>query len=330
MSIFELKINNIPLDKASEDFKERLNKEFNLQNALVLHFQQKDNKKVLLLRLDNEEKHKELQSKKLAYNEFEVEFSHYERPGIKWINDLLERRRLRPKNAASVEDQEAQFSKVYLSNVPKFMTKEGLLKRMGRFGKIKSLDIIGGDNQKPQKKKQKCSFAVIHYKKFEDAVKVFYKDKIKIGKKKLKVKLFMEEKASKYKKDEIEKKGHTREGDSRLESMIGNFNKQITEAGKDSPPHPKKRDIVNKEEEKISIRAIKGEKKKKISKERRVVLKEQETFKFRGELALPILEENHYLRNVRFRKDWGGYSLRKRREEVQERRAQNFLWNPRY
>lgn len=198
--IFELQILNIPHDKACKKFRDFLLETLDLVNALIVHYQQKDNKKVLLLRIDNKSKCEELCQTKLKFELFEIEFEKYEREVIQNVNRILQRR----IDGEMSREEEEQISKVYLSNIVKNTTESQVEEAMAGFGAIKEIDIVGtkpsSSLARPANKKQKlkCTFAVVVYERFEDAVKAFFQDKVKIGKKRLKVKLFMAEKASKF------------------------------------------------------------------------------------------------------------------------------------
>lgn len=190
--ILELLVNNIPHQKINKNFSEFLFEAINLKTAHLVHHQQEDNKKVLLLRLNDPSKYKMLQGMKLTYEEIEIEFEVYERPIIQKINNKLkEREVLISQGKADPENEE--ISRIYLSNVPKYLKEPELKKIMSKFGNVVSVSIPRNGKIEENSPKQKCRFAVVQFETFEEAVKVFFLDKIKIRDKKIKIKLYIHE-----------------------------------------------------------------------------------------------------------------------------------------
>lgn len=190
--IYELLIQNIPHQKITQKFNDFLFETLNLKNAHLVHHQQEDNQKVLLMRLNNEKKFQVLQGMKLTYEEVELQFIAYNRTIIQKINNKLEERK--KMFAEGKEDPENEaVSKIFLSNVPKYLKEQELLKIMKRFGCVKNVSIPKKSPGKPGEgtPKQKCRIAVVEFETFEQAVSVFFLDKIKIRDKKIKIKLYL-------------------------------------------------------------------------------------------------------------------------------------------
>lgn len=191
--ILELLVLNIPHQKINQAFNDFLFSTLNLKKSHLVHHQQEDNKKVLLLRLSDEQKYKVLQGMKLMYEDIEIEFKAYDRLIIERINKKLKDRQ--ELFSSGKEDPENELvSRIYLSNVPKYLKEQELKKIMSKFGKVVSIGLPKKTPGKPQdvNPRQKCRLGVVQFESFEDAVKVFFLDKIKIRDKKIKIKLYIQ------------------------------------------------------------------------------------------------------------------------------------------
>lgn len=190
--IYELKVINIPHEKANDEFRTSFLNFLGIENAQLVHYQQKDNQKVLLLRLNDLNVLQDLLVKgAITFNNQEILLENYQRDNVKRINSILSRRKKQDP-----EDDE-MIAKVYLSNIPYNTTEEELFDVMSKFGHISQVEVIKKDKgdfpgkARRKRKQPKCRFAVVHYHKFEEAVAAFYVDKIKIGRRNIKVKLFL-------------------------------------------------------------------------------------------------------------------------------------------
>lgn len=316
--IYELQILNIPHDKATHTFREFLLGSLDLKNTLIVHYQQKDNKKVLLLRLKDFNKYEELSNKKLSYEEFEVEFKPYERESIAKVNNMLnERKKLSSEGGLTQAQNEEEMSKVYLNNLPMIAKVEDVTRVMKKFGTVVSVDIVG---DKPigapsKRKKLKCRFAVVLFSKFEEAVEAFYHDKVQIGKKRLKIKLFAAEKASKFVNRFIgtgevkEQKVNKFRGKEDQKPKFGNkFNNlsEIHEERKFTPETVGSPAAYNQNEMFECLRRKAQETWKHINRGperyKRPENQKEEVFSYNKTLELPITEMNHYYRNLRMNK----------------------------
>lgn len=191
--ILELLILNIPHQKINQAFNDFLFSTLNLKNSHLVHHQQEDNKKVLLLRLQDESKYNVLQGMKLKYEDIEIEFKAYDRPIIERINKKLKKRK-ELFSKGEVDPENEVISRIYLSNVPKYLKEQELKKIMSKFGNVVSVGLPKKTQEKPQdvNPRQKCRLAVVQFETFEEAVKVFFLDKIKIRDKKIKIKLYIQ------------------------------------------------------------------------------------------------------------------------------------------
>lgn len=198
--ILELEILNFPQELASKKFKSFIDTKFDVSESQIVHLQTSSNKKILIYRLRNEQKFNLMLNSKAEFLEKTFEFKAFTRPTIEKINIMLHQRRIERESGIPYSDQ-SDISKVYLSNIPNCLNDKILRKLLSRFGPIDETDIIDRSRDNSAKV-NKFKFAVVKFEDFESAVNAFFYDKVKIGKKKAKIKLYMEEKASRfYRKD---------------------------------------------------------------------------------------------------------------------------------
>lgn len=188
--IFELLVKDIPHQKINQEFREFLFKELELKNAHLVHHQQKDNKKVLLLRVQEEEIYKRIIGRKFTYDSEEIDLMAYSRPIIDQINERIKLRK-ELFEAGKVDPENEILSKIYLSNVPKYLKEPELQKIMSKFGHVKNITLPHKNPTSLEKSVKKCRLAVVEFETFEEAVRVFFLDKIKIRDKKIKIKLYI-------------------------------------------------------------------------------------------------------------------------------------------
>lgn len=196
--ILELEIVNFPQERASQEFKSYIDAKFGVSNSQIVHIQTDSNKKILIYRLRDEVTFKRMLESKAEFLDKIFEFKAFTRPSIAKINAMLSQRRAERELGIPYSDQ-SDTSKVYLSNIPNCLNDKILRKHMAQFGPIVETDIIDrSGREQTASKSNKFKFAVVKFKDFESAVNAFFHDKVKFGKKKAKVKLYMEEKASRF------------------------------------------------------------------------------------------------------------------------------------
>lgn len=303
--IYELEIVNYPQEKASKEFKDFIDAKFSVSSSKIVHVQTENNKKILIYRLMDEQKFKEVNGSKAEFLEKEFEFKEYERPQIKKINNILSQRKKERELGIPYSNQN-DISKVYLSNIPNNLTDKQLKDRMTEFGEVAGAQIIDKDRE-TGKKLSKFKFAVVKFTEFESAVKAYFQDKVEFGKKRAKIKLFMPEKASK-------------------------FFKKRTPANVDSQMIPNKRVSTGNNSDRIKGNTTSNSGPimlinynltgsscyrpiiRKISRLERDKFASDDLPKFRvrQDLDFPIVGINHNLRNVRFNKGDGNFNFENR------------------
>lgn len=288
--IYEIQISNIPHELSNKEFRNSLLEFLGIPDSNLVHYQQKDNKKVLLLRMRDKKTYEELlRSKIINFKNLELEVEGYTREITQEINTLLELR-TKLRNQGKLK-KEHHIAKVYLSSIPYNTTEAYLFDFMSRYGLVKNTEIVrkiteGENEDLPQSasrgKNVKCRFAVIHYYEFEDAVEAFYADKVQIGKKKVKVKLFIPKLKPTERKEEISKK--------KIQNSLWK-NISVFSPKKASPILTAERSMVTNEMNYLSRYVTKSNRTKGVKRNKK--------FQFKQNMKIPDVGENHDDDNLR-------------------------------
>lgn len=213
--IYELKLQNLPQQKANQDLRLFIESTFDLDDFKLVHAQNESNEKMILLRLKSKEKFDQLNKKEFDFHGLSIEIKNYYRPEIHRINNLLQNVAQKESEGKVIEGLD-KISKIYLNNISEGTTEADLRVIFGKFGKIADVEIQHRKDQyKDQNsrkwKKIKFTRASINFERFEDAVNAFYEDKIDISGRFLKIKMYIPKNFSKRIKNLKKKKKKRRE-----------------------------------------------------------------------------------------------------------------------
>lgn len=235
--IYELEVKNIPQSMIDKSFEEFLFKEAKVDKAAIVHYQQQNNKKILLFRLRNEQKFHSLQTTQLEYKGVNIELSPYKRELVTKINSLLKEREEPLSGILPDEEFEDKISTIYLSNIPKYLKDFELKKKMGEFGTVKKAGLVNsihGSNVKKPQNGLRCRFAFVQFSSYEEAVNAFFTDKVRIRNKNLKIKLYIPKRnftpGMKMNQNLLQKKRGNVDSEESIESK--NFKPQLSDSTK--------------------------------------------------------------------------------------------------
>lgn len=182
----ELLIKGMPHDEATTEFKKFLHHKLNLKNQRVVHYQLTTNTKVILLRFRGEKAH--LLNRKLFYKRKRLILTEMERPIVSAINTIESINKEIKKQLGKKRFQE--FAKVNLSSIPEKITIEEIYGEMGKYGKVKDVELFE-KGQFKNRKRLKCRIAFVEFDNIDGAVNAFYKDKVTFLDKSIKVKMYL-------------------------------------------------------------------------------------------------------------------------------------------
>lgn len=264
--MYELRLLNLPQQKATTQFKDFIEKKFSLSNFKLVHAQTESNEKMILLRLRSKPKFDEVNRQSFEFEGLDVEIKNHYRPEIHRINNLLQNVEKKAAEGKTIDGLE-KISKIYISNIHDSTSEGDLYQIFSKFGDISHIEIQKRNEQvadRKFKKQKKINFrrAIVSFERFQDAVSAFYEDKLDIKGRFLKIKMYIPKNFSKRMKN-LKKKNQT-------------------------------------QKKKISGKKNTTEKKQKISQNKIPQIQQQNTTKKNFEKKSPIVLPHNCLKHMQF------------------------------